>query len=252
MNATKSAIGAVVGLATSFGAYFAGTLMMGGGMKSAAIVGAVAGGVGAVYSFFAFGNGVYATKFFSVAGYVLDMTWSLLNTLAGLVWMVVCKASGATLTVDDDTRRSGTFAYDKNPRGGGYDATTVGAVIAGGWSSHEETHVWQARLFGPLYLAIYVVCLGLNLLGRLVIGKTSNIVFDAYRRICWEDWAYWAGTHPGGTIKWGGWVAGFGLCLLYVALILMIPIGAMHSVLIAVIGVTGLLAYSVIRALTPA
>jgi hypothetical protein len=248
----NSVIGGVIGFSSAFGAYFGGTWLLGGGVKAAAVVGAIAGAVGAVYSAIAFGNGIYRLRFFSALGYGLDMTWSLLNTLAGVVWMIACRAAGATLTVNDDTRRSGTFSYDKNPRGGGYDATTIGTVIGGGWSSHEEVHVWQGRLFGPLYMVIYMIALGMNMLARLVTGKTADLAFAAYRRICWEDWAYWAGTHPGGTIKWGGWLAGFGLCLLYVALLLMIPLGVAHSVVLAVVGALGLVAYSIIRAITPA
>src|SRR5262245_35885393 len=97
----------------------------------AAAVGALIGGV---YSIVAFARGIYGWGPLSILGYLLDMSWSLPNTAASLlVWLPACLIAGGDFVEPDDySRRSGTFVYPKNPRGGGYAATTVGTVIAGG------------------------------------------------------------------------------------------------------------------------
>jgi hypothetical protein len=84
-------------------------------------------------------------------------------------------AGGDFVEPDANSRRSGTFVYRLNPRGGGYDATTIGTVIAGGWSSHEEMHVWQARLFGLSYIPIYLLSLLLKHAVPFVCGKAGGI-----------------------------------------------------------------------------
>lgn len=254
MAIVRGIIGAVVGflLAGAFHYFVLRGLGMGSG--GATTVALIAGVIGGAYSAIAVALRAYGLGVFGVAGYVMDMTWSLLNTTAGLlVWMPACLIGGGSLKLDADSRRSGTFPYDKNPRGGGYDATTIGTVIGGGWSSHEEVHVWQARMFGPAYMLVYVLCLGLNVLARLATGRTgSGLVEQAYRRICWEDWAYMGGKVPGGTINWAGWVGGFLLCVLYVGLVLLIPIGIAHqAAALWAVGLGGVLVYSVIRSFTP-
>ncbi|MDQ1707764.1 MAG: hypothetical protein QOJ88_975, partial [Pyrinomonadaceae bacterium] len=119
-------LGFVLGLIIAGGSYFGVALWAGAGLNTAAVVGFVAGVIGAAYSSIAFTKRVYAAGFLSILGFVLDLSWSLLNTLAGLlVWMPACKISGASfLTPDANSRRSGTFVYSSNPRGGGFGATT--------------------------------------------------------------------------------------------------------------------------------
>jgi hypothetical protein len=228
--------------------------------STAALVVAVIGGViGGTYSAIAFGRGIYGLCFFSILGYLLDMTWSLLNTAASLlVWLPACLiAGGDFVPPDDNSKRSGTFVYKDNPRGGGYLATTVGTVIGGGWCSHEETHVWQARIFGSLYLPVYLLSLLLNMLFRLFTGKTENLSEEAYYRVCFEDWAYSAGNASGDEekikeIKWGGWFLWFFLTSIYVSTIVLILIGALAgTALLSILAAIGLVAYSLIRALTP-
>jgi hypothetical protein len=126
-------------------------------------------------------------------------------------------------------------------------------VIGGGWSSHEETHVWQARIFGSLYMPAYLISLLLALLARLCTGKLASLTFEAYRRICFEDWAYSAGSASGAEVKWGGWLLWFALSSVFVALILTAAIGfASGAFLLAIAGCVGMLLFSVVRALTPA
>lgn len=220
---------------------------------TALIVGLVCGALGALYSVVAFAKGIYGFGPFSILGYILDMSWSLLNSVASLVWTLVCMIAGSdSVDPDDSSKRSGTFVYASNPRGGGYGATTIGTTIAGGWCSHEETHVWQARIFGPLYMLMYVTSLGLNVLFRLLTGKIEDISKQAYYRICFEDWAYTAGTTSGGDINWGFWFLWFFLSILYVSFAVLTVGGfATKTLVLGIVGIVGLVGYSLIRALLP-
>ena len=165
--------------------------------------------IGAVYSAIAFGRGVYRLAPFRILGYVLDMSWSLLNTAASLlVWLPACAIAGGNFVApDENSQRSGMFVYTDNPRGGGYAATTIGTVIGGGWSSHEKMHAWQARIFGPAYLLVYIMILLLNMLFRLLAGKTAELSQKAYYRICFEYWAYFAGETSGWRHQLGSLVS---------------------------------------------
>jgi hypothetical protein len=212
----------------------------------------VVGGFTALYGTSAFGFEVYKLGFFSLLGFVLDVTWSIVTTVFGLIWLVICLITGSPfVTPDDLSKRSGTFVYQDSPRGGGY-VMTVGNVIAGGWSSHEETHVWQARIFGPPYLVIYIVNLVVNLIFRWVSFDFTNYADEAYRRVCFEDWAYLAGTHPGSEIHWGFWFVGFILASLYTALLVLIVVGIVtHKLVLILVGTIGLLVYTIIRTFLP-
>lgn len=220
---------------------------------TALIVGLVCGALGGFYSVVAFAKGIYGFRPCSILGYLLDVSWSLLNSVASLVWVLVCMiADSESVDPDDNSKRSGTFVYATNPRGGGYGATTIGTAIAGGWCSHEETHVWQARIFGPIYMPVYVISLALNVLFRLLTGKIEDISKQAYYRICFEDWAYSAGTTSGGDINWGFWFLWFFLALLYVSFAVLIVGGfATKTIVLGIVGIAGLAIYSLIRALLP-
>jgi len=221
----------------------------------ALIVAGVGALVGGVYSIVAFARGIYGWGPLSILGYLLDMSWSLPNTAASLlVWLPACAVAGGDfIEPDDNSRRSGTFVYQENPRGGGYAATTIGTVIAGGWCSHEEMHVWQARLFGPLYLPAYGLSWVLNLLFRLCTGKVEELALQSYYRICFEDWAYAAGSTSGGDISWGWWILWLFLSLIYVASVALIFVGALAGMLVlSLIAAAALVVYSLIRTFTPA
>lgn len=255
-------LGFFLGLVLAGGIYFGISMLFGAGLMTAAIVAGVAAVIGAGYSAIAFSKKIYKPGFFSILGYILDMSWSLLNTLAGfLVWIPAAKIAGADFIAPDlNSQRSGTFVYNKNPRGGNYDATTIGTVIAGnptgissgGWCSHEELHVWQARIFGPVYMLAYILALLLNIPFRAITGKTENITEEAYFRIPFEDWAYLAGLQSGSDIKWGWWFVGFLLSAVYTAALISIPVGFALGILpLGLVGIGVLVLYSIIRAFTP-
>jgi len=255
MAALRALLGLVIGLAIAFGTLYSLLHFVLHVNNTTSLLGAAVGAlIGGVYSAIAFGRGIYGFGPFSILGYLLDMSWSLLNTAASLlVWLPACAiAGGDFVEPDENSRRSGTFVYQENPRGGGYAATTIGTVIAGGWCSHEETHVWQARLFGPLYLPVYGLSWLLNLLFRLLTGKLEEIVMQAYYRVCFEDWAYSAGSTSGADINWGGWILWFFLSLIYAGCVVLILIGAVTGTAIMIIlAAVGLVVYSLIRVLTP-
>ena len=128
-----------------------------------------------------------------------------------------------------------------------------GTVIAGGWSSHEEIHVWQGRIFGPLYVPVYLASLVLNILFRLITGKFESLTMQAYYRVCFEDWAYAGGTSSGENINWGFWFLWFLLSLLYVAMPVLVLVGIVtKTIILSIISIGGLVLYSLIRAFLPA
>ncbi len=247
-------LGFFLGLLLAGGSYFAAMRMTGVDALTAAIIAGVAALIGGGYSALAFSKTIYPVGFLSLAGLLLDLSWSLLNTLAAfLVWAPACKLVKANfVTPTDDSRRSGTLVYDKNPRGGGYIAMTLGTVIAGGWSSHEETHVWQARIFGPTYMLSYGVAAVLNIPFQLLSGKTKNLSLEAYYRIPFEDWAYWAGSTSGNSINWRRWFLGFLLALVYTGALIAILTGLVLGVRpLWLTGILALVLYSLIRAFAP-
>jgi hypothetical protein len=253
MKALRALLGMLLGAGIAFGSvYFSLHFVLQLANTVVFPVAGIAAAMGGAYSAFAFGEGIYGFGPLSILGYLLDMSWSLLNIAASLVWMLACKiVGGSFVPPTDDSRRSGTFVYDKNPRGTGW-VTTIGTVIGGEWSSHEEVHVWQARIFGPLYLLTYGLSLLLNMLFRLCAGQTKNIGEEAYYRVCFEDWAYSAGQTSGKEIDAGSWILWFFVSSVYVGSVVLLTIGAFTGNVVLRLGAAiALVAYGVIRALMP-
>jgi hypothetical protein len=166
---------------------------------------AVVGGVNGVISG---ARATYSRDRIGALAFALDSTWALATTTASLGVHVV---DGALRTpyLPEISRRMNRHVY----RGGftprrGY-AVTVGNVIssAGDVSvesrhrlvdEHEETHVWQARILGPLFAPAY---LGWSAIGA-VLGALRWITLSrprpslpsvvdrlAYRANPFERWA---------------------------------------------------------------
>jgi hypothetical protein len=119
------------------------------------LIGAVVGLlVGAPFGWAVASAGTYATDAKGIFLFVVDHTWSLLNTVAGAIYLV------PHLLVGHQLDRSASAASGRvnvvegvSPR----YATTIGTVCAGsnpGIQRHEDVHVFQARLLGPLYLPL--------------------------------------------------------------------------------------------------
>jgi len=244
-------IGLVLGAGLSFGTtYLLLAVLLGVASPIALIVSLVAAAGCGAYGAIALANNVYEVSFLSILGFFLDMTWSIPNTVFGLIYVPICLIAGGGMENSSDTQRSGTLCYTASPRGAGW-RMTVGPVIGGGWSRHEEVHVWQGRIFGPIYYPVYFLCYFFIFLFRLILGKVSDIAVEAYRRICFEDWAYSSGGDS--EISWGMWFLWLLISSGFIALSVLAVYGfATHALVIALIALGLMVAYSIVRNLTPA
>lgn len=172
---------------------------------------------------------VYAFTFRSLWAFFLDVTWSLINTMVGTVWLIYCMICapmrtppGSWQTPTEQTQRYGMM-YVKGVVLGPADATTLGNVMgAKNFLLHETIHMQQARILGIMYWPTYLFGFGFAFLVRLIQipvwkifnrfspgdGDMENIHDDAYRRTSMEDWAYQATLEPD-DIAWGLWVVWF-------------------------------------------
>jgi hypothetical protein len=150
-----------------------------------------------------------------LAGFVLDSTWGLMGTAMSVAVHAVQRGRSDADYHDELSRRQGHHVYAGGVRLKRGFAVTWGNVIsnaagtrgldpstAAGQSRralirrHEALHVWQNRIFGPFYLALYG--------GWAVIGGAIGLVSglarrrDVYRSIetlayydnPFEVWAY--------------------------------------------------------------
>jgi hypothetical protein len=88
---------------------------------------------------------------------LVDATWSLPNTVAGLLFLLFALARGNAID-RGFTRHRGIIGLRHGVIPG--FATTIGPVQAGlspGLNRHEAIHVLQARLFGPCYLPLVLL-----------------------------------------------------------------------------------------------
>ncbi len=161
-----------------------------------------------------------------LVGFVLDSTWSLPMTAAGLASQALGVLRGAPGYDASLSRRANRMVFRRGfvPRSG--FAITVGNVVSGAGDTslprrrklvtdHEDVHVWQARWFGPFYPLLYG---GWMLAG----GAVGIVVWAAKRRSdpfvrvvesCayylnpFEWWAYSRDDHwpPSGKVRGLGW-----------------------------------------------
>ncbi|MGQ0616409.1 MAG: glycine zipper family protein [Acidimicrobiia bacterium] len=131
---------------------------MAGGTTGALVLGAVGLALGFMY-----GRAIVVSEAYDFASsggivaFVVDHTWSLLNTVAGALYLTGNLVFGNRID-RAQSRHSNTVALT-NGVFPGY-ATTIGPVEAGVTPTiavHEAVHVFQARLFGFLYLPLVVL-----------------------------------------------------------------------------------------------
>jgi hypothetical protein len=133
---------------------------------------------------------------------LIDATWSALNTWAGAVYYGVLRLTGNPL--DAGRCRGKGSIWLVNGVVARY-ATTIGCVKAGSndrIDRHEEIHVFQARLFGPLYLPLvglnyavatvvpYWLFLFRDPVKRPIKGFRSYFENGVYPHVWNELWAY--------------------------------------------------------------
>jgi hypothetical protein len=158
--------------------------------------------------------------------FVLDSTWTLPMTAAGLASQLAGRVRGRPGFDASLSRRSNRQVFERGfvPRPG--FAITVGNVISGAGDTsvprrrrlvtdHEDVHVWQARWFGPLYPLLYG--------GWMIAGGATGMVVWVLRRRAepftkvvescayylnpFEWWAYSRDDHwpPSGKVTGLGW-----------------------------------------------
>ncbi|MEU8004592.1 glycine zipper family protein [Catellatospora sp. NPDC049111] len=136
-----------------------------------------------------------------VALFAVDHSWSLVNTIAGAGFLAVNLARGHHLDPPRCCHRGRIDVHEQAIQG---YATTLGNVVAGGTAAnerHEDLHVRQARLLGPLYLPL----VGLNYAlfsvlpvwwfyhdhdGYPITGPGRYFTRGVYLHVWHEAWAY--------------------------------------------------------------
>ncbi|HEX6741617.1 MAG TPA: hypothetical protein VF079_07480 [Sphingomicrobium sp.] len=144
-----------------------------------------------LYGFFVGWKDAYALERRTVWAFVLDVSWSSLNTVTGLVWTIWCANRGTFDNRKAEARSRGIVLFSGTRAAlPGAAATTLGPVVGGRWMLHEAVHVQQARIFGPFYWPVYLVSYATAMTARLLTGRFKDPHWEAYERVVLEDWAY--------------------------------------------------------------
>lgn len=208
------------------GAALGGALGLLGGVPLAVATGVSAGINGAFGGY----RQVYAWR--SAKGwlaFVADSTWGLLGTTLGNILNLANLAGGRAGYRPDFSRRQNRHVFEKGACLKRRFALTHGNVISNAATGreslveerrpfidrHEGLHIWQNRLFGPLYQALYVAWfLGGALVGAATWAlkrdrpKLQRLVETAaYYDNPFEFWAYkrdehWEDNSADPTLKW--------------------------------------------------
>ncbi len=150
---------------------------------------------------------------------VVDLTWSLPNTVFGAVTGLWLYAIWGNPSKGNSEGRGWISYSPRSATGFGNDVLqTLGTVNLGGSGQHERMHLLQARIFGPLYLPVfglsYVVTFLIQCLFTLVLGlalKAAGVRTSAhlnppassavsgffgwiYHSTPFEEWAYASGN----------------------------------------------------------
>lgn len=129
-----------------------------GGWTVMLVVGAVFAIFGTVFGYAAGSARVYSSSAWGVGVFVIDHTWSLLNTIIGAIFLTFAWPSNHLDRAN--SRHTGVVALASPIRG---YARAIGTVEAGGGPIgtpdrvHEDTHVLQGRLLGPLYWPLVIL-----------------------------------------------------------------------------------------------
>lgn len=214
------------GLTTVAGAALGGTVGLLGGMPLAVAAGISAGLNGA------FGGHRRVYDWRSAKGrfaFLTDSTWGLLGTAMGNVLNLANLAGRRAGYRPDFSERQNRHVFERGACLKRRFAFTHGNVISNAATGreslveerrpfidrHEGLHIWQNRIFGPLYQAIYVAWfVGGALVGAVTWAvkrekpKLQRLVETAaYYDNPFEFWAYkrdehWETNSADPTLKW--------------------------------------------------
>jgi len=201
MRALDWGLGLPVRALTNGGAGFAVGYLAGGWIPGL-IVGGVLLGLGIVHGVALAIKRAYAWD--TALGwflFILDNTWSLLNSIAGSGY---CLINFLRLNGLSDQGVGTGAVFHKSPFIPGFAATTVGNVVAGDSSTsaeHELVHVLQGRIFGPLYIPGVIASYVVNTIlpywliyhdhsRRPINGIGAYFIDGVYRHTWNEEWAY--------------------------------------------------------------
>jgi len=106
---------------------------------------------------------------------IIDMTWSLLNTIFGFIFGNLIYIFFGNPSRSDSENQGWIVYSPRSSTGFGNSVLqTLGTVNIGGAGQHERMHLLQARIFGPLYLPLfalfYVATFIIQLLWTATIG----------------------------------------------------------------------------------
>ena len=142
-----------------------------------------------LYGFFVGWKELYAFSPRTIWAFVIDVSWSAINTVTGFFWLLWCAAKGRLRTDCEEARKRGICVYQDVALPGAV-ASTLGPVIGGTWLLHEAVHVQQARIFGPFYWPVYLLSYGSAMIARFITARFRDPHWEAYERVVMEDWAY--------------------------------------------------------------
>jgi len=180
---------------------------------TAALLAAIGSVLFGLYGLFVGWKELYSFSPRTICAFILDVTWSGINTVTGLVWMIWCAAKGSLRTDCEEAKVRGICVFD-NAALPGADASTLGPVMGGMWLLHEAVHVQQARIFGPFYWPVYLLSYVSAMLSRFITGRFQDPHWEAYERVVMEDWAYRAAPSGAASIKLPATVLWFFIALL--------------------------------------
>jgi RHS repeat-associated protein len=187
-------------------------------------VGAAIGGVfGALNGYISGATQIYRWSDGSgFADFLSDSTWGLVGTSLGvMVHLVNWTFYGGGNYAATDSHRSNHHIYDGGVAVKSDYAFTQGNVISnlqgnrGDLYRHEQLHVMQSRVFGPVFQGVYAgwlvagaaVGFGIGLFTDQDLGQDIEDV--AYFNNPWETWAYsqegprfGSGREPWGDLAW--------------------------------------------------
>jgi hypothetical protein len=189
-DAVKTLLTIVLCPALMGGAFALIDLALGGvvGTFTAFLIG---GSIGLVYGILS--GAVQSYDLGALGGWgmlLLDMTWSLPNTVFGVLtgsWIYLLFGTPS------QSLSSGLGWVSYAPRGGsgfGHGVLqTVGTINIGGAGQHERMHLLQARVFGPLYLPLFAVNYVFTGLIQLLFTCTIGLLLKAIgsRQTAWLE-----------------------------------------------------------------